>query len=55
MFGLADRENKKKGKLSVGNVLVLLHLHRCDRQEATDQSKTKKLVDKPKQQLQWDL
>ena len=55
MFGLADRGNKKKGKLSVGNVLVLLHLHRCDRQEATDQWKTKKLVDKPKQQLQRDL
>ena len=39
----------------MGNVLVLLHLHRCDRQEATNQWKTKKLVNKPKQELQRDL
>ena len=28
---------KKKGKHGVGNVLVLLNLHECDRQEATKQ------------------
>ena len=39
----------------MGNVLVLLHLHLCDRQEATNQWKTKKLVNKPKQELQRDL
>ena len=38
----------------MGNVLVLLKLHGCDRQEATNQSKTKSLVNKPKQELQRD-
>ena len=39
----------------MGNVLVLVHLHRCDWQEATNQWKTKTLVNKPKQELQRDL
>ena len=36
----------------MGNVLVLLNLHGCDRQEATDQGKSKMLVNKPKEELQ---
>ena len=43
---------KNRGELGVGNVLVLLNLHGCDRQEATDQGKSKMLVNKPKQELQ---
>ena len=43
---------KNRGELGVGNVLVLLNLHGCDRQEARDQGKSKMLVNKPKQELQ---
>ena len=53
MFGLADRGNKNKVKeLGVGNVLVQLNVHGYDRQEATNQWKTKP---EPKQELQRDL
>ena len=38
MFGLADRGPEwKQVKVGVDNVLVLLNLHGCDRQEATNQ------------------
>ena len=39
----------------MGNVLVLLNLHGCDRQEATNQWKPKALLNKPKQELQRNL
>ena len=55
MFGIAHRGLKwNQGKLGVGNVLVLLNLNGYDRQEATNQWKTKALVNKPKQELQRD-
>ena len=46
---------EKIGKLGVGNVLVLLNRHGCDRQEATNQRKPKALLNKPKQELQRNL
>ena len=38
----------------MGNVLVLLNLHDCDLQEASNQWASKTLVNKPKQELQRD-
>ena len=55
MFGLTDRGNKIKANSAwvVGNVLVLLSLHGCNRQEATNQE-TNTLVNKPKLELPRD-